>query len=168
MWHAILPPPKGTTAIQGPTWCISSHPVNKLYDIGLLEPLLPTGFNAHSLLPGVDWVDILFNSAYHARKCAEGMHPRQWFTIKSQVPFIWSPSLSWNHHHNGKDGPLEWMGTPCLQATSQGQFFSIRHVLCTIMVLLYGSPKDSRANLPLIIPLCIPHIVCACHHLFVF
>ena len=144
--HYPLPSPKE----QPPHKALrDAHPIHELYEIGLLSPLLPSGLDdAHSLLPGVDRVDIPFDSADHARKCAEGMHPKRWFTIESQVPFTHSPSVSRYRRNHSKDDPFEWTGTPRLRATSQGPFFSVRHTLRAVVSLSYGSLEDGEANLP--------------------
>ena len=128
-----------------------AHPIHTLYDIGLLAPPFPSNFDdAHSLLPGGERVDIPFDSADHARKCAEGLHPKRWFTIESQVPFTRSPSLSTYRHHHKKVDPfkLEWLGTPRLRATSRGPFFGVRHSLRATVALSYGAPADGEPESP--------------------
>ena len=131
-----------------------AHPVHTLYDIGLLAAPLPFRFeDAHSLLPGVEQVDIPFDSADHARKCAKGVHPKRWFTVESQVPFTQPPSSRYRHHHkkdrhHKEDDPLEWTGTPRLRATSQGPFFGVRHSLRAIVTLSYGAPADGESSPP--------------------
>ena len=148
--HYPLPSPKE----QPPNKPLrNAHPIQTLYDIGLLRPPLPSCFDdTHSLLPGVDRVDIPLDASDHAHKCAEGLQPKRWFTIESQVPFTRSrsPSLSAYRHHLKKVDPfeLEWLGTPRLRATSQGPFFGVRHSLRAIVALSYGASADGEPDPP--------------------
>ena len=136
-----LPSPKEQPPQKG---LRDAHTIHTLYDIGLLAPPAPSTFDdAHSLLPGVERLDIPFDSADHAHKCAKGLHHRRWFTIEFRVPFTRSPS-----RHRKGDDTLEWMGTPRLRATSQGPFFGARHALRAIVSLSYGSPEDDETSLP--------------------
>jgi hypothetical protein len=115
------------------------HPVCTLYDIGLLAPPVPFSFDAsHSLLPGCDRVDIPFDSGDHARKCAEGMNPKRWFTIETQVPV----TRSLTRTRNKENDASEWAGTPLLRATSQSPFFGVKHSLRVILALSYGDAGD--------------------------
>lgn len=117
------------------------HPVSTLYDIGLLAPPVSFSFDeTHSLLPGCERVDIPFDSGDHARKCAEGVHPKRWLTIETHVPV--ARSLLSRHKENG---PSEWAGgTPLLRASSLGPFFGVRHSLRVILALSYDGDADGR------------------------
>ncbi|KAI0006196.1 hypothetical protein BJV74DRAFT_792558 [Russula compacta] len=122
---------------QPPTKALRhAHPVHTLYDIGLLASPLPFIVDdAHSLLPGAKRIDIRLNSANHAGKCAEGIHPDQWFTMETRIPF--TRSLP-----ERKDDRLEWAGTPRLRETSEGPFFGVKHSLYVVVTLSYDGVGD--------------------------
>lgn len=126
--HYPLPSEKN----QPPTKALRhAHPVHTLYDIGLLASPLPFIVDdAHSLLPGAKRIDIPLDSANRVGKCAEGIHPDQWFTMETRIPF--ARSLP-----ERKDDRLEWTGTPRLRETSEGPFFGVKHSLYVVVTLSY-------------------------------
>jgi hypothetical protein len=116
----------------------TSHPVSCLYDTGLLETLPKFTLNdVHSLLPGCNQVDIPLDKGDHARKCAEGLHTAQWFTVEMSVPFVQTLSMS-------KDESLEWTGTPRLRTTSQGPLFGVKHSIRASVTLTYDGADDTE------------------------
>ena len=75
----------------------------------------------------------------NALKCAEGMHPTQWFEMTVHVPFA--------HTFSGcNGGASDRMGTPHLRATSQGPLFSVEHSMHFGVTLSYGGADGTSAT----------------------
>jgi hypothetical protein len=112
--------------------------VHILYDVGLMASPIPFIIeDAHSLLPGGKRVEIPLDSGEQAHKCAEGLHPEKWFTMKTQVPFV-------RCLEPRKDEALEWTGTPRIRESAEGPFFTVAHSLRIVVALSYHDNDGER------------------------